>query len=180
MSDNAIVLKIEQIITDNQPETVLAQVVERLGESLKCDRVFLYLRDPDRRLGKVPFCWRKDQSIPDVSSDKLERESPELEQQDPLFAAALNGRPSIFVEDVETASPQTVNRQFERENFGHRALIHAHLYQEQLWGVLQPCLFSPRQWTEAEKEAIAKIVPQITPVAMDYVKNQIQSVATHF
>lgn len=182
MSDNAIALLIDRIVVDNQkPETILAQVVTNLGESLKCDRVFLYLRDPDRRLGKVPFCWCKDESIPDVTSDKLERESPQLEQQDPLFAAALDGQPSVFIEDVETASAETVNHQFERENFGHQALIHAHLYQDQLWGVLQPCVFSqPRQWTESEQKAIESIVQQITPIAMGYVKNSIQPLATHF
>ncbi|MEG4573247.1 hypothetical protein QUA56_11210 [Microcoleus sp. N3A4] len=44
-----------------------------------------------------------------------------------MFAAALRSEPSIFVEDVETVNPEFVNKDFEAKEFGHRALIHAHL-----------------------------------------------------
>lgn len=94
-----------------------------------------------------------------------------------MFAAALRTDPSIFVEDVETASPQILNRQFEQESFGHRALIHAHLCQDnQLWGVLQPCLFGrPRVWTEEERQSIHQIVQAITPNAIAYTQAAVQA-----
>ncbi len=89
-----------------------------------------------------------------------------------MFAAALRTDPSIFVEDVETASPDVLSQVFERRSFGHRALIHAHLCQHnQLWGVLQPCLFErPRQWTAVERQVINQIVLAIMPKAIAYIK----------
>ncbi|MBE9186190.1 hypothetical protein IQ270_16225 [Microcoleus sp. LEGE 07076] len=63
-----------------------------------------------------------------------------------MFAAAWRTESAIFVEDVETANPEVVNKDFEAKQFGHRALIHAHLCDEGLlWGVLQPCLFKSPQ-----------------------------------
>ena len=41
-----------------------------------------------------------------------------IPKEDPLFAAALRTEPSIFVEDVETASPEIVNLAFEQQTFG--------------------------------------------------------------
>jgi len=88
-----------------------------------------------------------------------------------MFAAALQAHPSIFVEDVETADAETLNRQFERENFGHRALIHAHLCDHnQLWGILQPCVFEhPRQWSPTDHALIQDMVGRLTPYAIQYV-----------
>ena len=70
-----------------------------------------------------------------------------------MFAAALRTIPTISVNDVETVSTDTLNRQFEQKNFGHRALIHAHLCHDKLlWGVLQPCVFnSPKDWSAQEQ-----------------------------
>jgi len=88
-----------------------------------------------------------------------------------MFAAALQAKPSIFVEDVETADQSTLNQQFERENFGHRALVHAHLCQhDQLWGILQPCVFEhPRAWSESDQNLIHYLVNRLTPFAIQYV-----------
>jgi hypothetical protein len=41
-----------------------------------------------------------------------------------MFAAALRTEPLIIIEDVEIRQPDILNKQFERETFGHRALIH--------------------------------------------------------
>lgn len=89
-----------------------------------------------------------------------------------MFAAALRTEPSLFIEDVETTSPDVLSQEFERRSFGHRALIHAHLCQDgKLWGVLQPCLFDqPRKWIAAEQHAIDAIVQAITPKAVTYIK----------
>ena len=58
--------------------------------------------------------------MPDTSTDDWEREQ-EWEKEDPLFAAALRTEPSIFVEDIETASPTLLNLEFERKYLKHRA-----------------------------------------------------------
>ena len=95
-----------------------------------------------------------------------------IQQRHPLWAAAMRTEPPIFVEDVETASPQVVNKAFEQKNFGHRALIHAHLRCDgQLWGILQPCVFGkPRVWTEADRSIIGAVTEKLTSLAVSYVK----------
>lgn len=165
--------ELEKIFQVNQePNAVFSALLPALGEVLKCDRCFLYLRDPHTRTGKTPYCWRRNLQYPDVSTKTWEEEPSSLGAEDPLFAAALRTDASLFIEDVETANPKIVNRKFEAENFGHRALIHAHLCQDgMLWGVLQPCIFGqPRVWSEVDRAVVNQIVEKITPLAVTYIK----------
>ena len=157
--------------SQGSPNDVFAALLPVLGEILQCDRCFLYLRNPDNQLGKVPFYWRRNLDIPEIFDADWKPE-PESLAQDPLFTAALQAKPSVYVEDVETADPQIVNRAFEQENFGHRALIHAHLRQDgQLWGILQPCIYGqPRIWTETDRTIMTEVEQAITPLAISYVK----------
>lgn len=157
--------------TFQRPESLFSALMPALGTFLQCDRCFLYLRDPQTRLGRVPFVWVRSSEIPTVFDADWKLEPASLGDEDPMFAAALRTAPSIFVEDVETASSDVLNRQFEQENFGHRALIHAHLsYEGQLWGVLQPSVFGrSRSWTDSERQVIDQLVPAITPMAVSYV-----------
>ena len=85
-----------------------------VGAFLNSDRCFLYLRDPKIRLGRVAFCWIRQPDMPVVYDQDWKLEPETLPDRDPMFAAALRTDPSIFVEDVETASPQVLNRQFEQ------------------------------------------------------------------
>ncbi|MBW4582131.1 MAG: GAF domain-containing protein [Tildeniella nuda ZEHNDER 1965/U140] len=160
------------LTTAATPDALFTALMPALGAYLECDRCFLYLREPSTHMGKVPFCWVRNAEMPMVYDEEWKLEPPSLPDRDPMFAAALRTEPSVVVEDVETASPDTLNQQFERENFGHRALIHAHLcHGGQLWGVLQPSVFGrPRQWTCAEQATIAQVVQAITPSAIAYVK----------
>ncbi|MGG6293777.1 GAF domain-containing protein [Leptolyngbya sp. AN02str] len=155
----------------NSPTTVFEQLLPILGDQLQCDRCFLYLRNPNTQLGKAVACWRKRSSIPAILDPQWKPEPTNLAQDDPLFAAALRAEPSIFVEDVETASSTVVNRDFEAENFGHRALIHAHLRCDGvLWGILQPCVMnSPRVWTADDRALMAHVEAALTPLAIAYV-----------
>lgn len=150
-----------------------------LGQLLACDRIFLYLRSPATGLGQVPFCWRHSPQIPLVYDENWQREPSTLSQEDPMFAAALRGEPSLFIEDVEQASAKTLNQEFERQHFGHRALIHAHIYQNgQLWGVLQPCMFgSPRRWSHQDRDRIDQAIALITPKVIEYVHNSVPVLA---
>jgi len=164
---------LSQVFASNgEPDAVFSALLPALCEVLECDRCFLYLRDPHTRIGKTPYCWLRNDQYPDVSTKTWETEPLSLPEEDPLFAAALRTAPSIFIEDVETADPQVVNRDFEAQNFGHRALIHAHLCQDgRLWGVLQPCVFGqPRVWSEFDQLVINQVVEKITPIAITYVK----------
>lgn len=157
---------------DRDPDAVFAELLPQLGDLLQCDRCFLYVRDPQTRLGRVPYCWRRSEEYPDVHDAHWKPEPETLEKEDPMFAAALHTQPSIYVEDVETASPETLNQNFEREQFGHRALIHSHLSEaDQLWGILQPCMFDhPRDWTEFDHAIMNYVERSLTPFVQEYVK----------
>lgn len=147
-------------------------LMQAIAQYLNSDRCFLYLRNPATRMGRVPFCWTRNDDVPTIYDEDWNLEPESLPDEDPMFAAALATKPSIFVEDVTTAGADVLNSDFEQENFGHRALIHGHLcFENQLWGVLQPCLMNqPRHWTEQERETMTQIIERITPVAVEYVK----------
>jgi GAF domain-containing protein len=148
---------------------MLSNLMQEIVDSLQCDRCFLYVRDPRTCLGKAAFCYCR------VTGREWKLESTEIERQDPMFAAALNCQPSIFVEDVETADPQIVNRAFEEREFGHKSLIHAHLcHQKELWGILQPCVFArPRIWNQSDRQFISAIVDRIKPLVIEYVQHHL-------
>jgi GAF domain-containing protein len=162
-------------INCSEPDAVLSALLPALCEELQCDRCFLYLRNPKNNIGKTAYCWCRNPNVPNVGHDDLRKESESLPQEDPLFAAALQTKPSVYVEDVETASPDVVNVEFERQSFGHRALIHAHLCRDGVvWGILQPCVFGqPRVWTERDRAIISELEQRITPLAMTYVRQNI-------
>jgi GAF domain-containing protein len=159
---------------DLEPESLFTELVPAVGEFLGCDRCFLYLRDPAALVGRVPFCWVRSSDIPVIYDPEWKQEPTHLTRDDPMFAAAVHAKPSIFVEDVETADPRIVNSAFERTTFGHRALIHAHVcYNRQLWGVLQPCVFNqPRVWTIGEQQMINQLVSILAPTAVAYVRSK--------
>jgi GAF domain-containing protein len=152
------------------PGPLLAALLSIIGELLQVERCFLYLRNPHSAIGKIAFCWCRHPSIPDVTEPAWKTDTF-IAREDPLFAAALRTEPSIFVEDVETADPAVVNRDFEARTFGHRALIHAHIVQDrQLWGILQPCVFGqPRHWSKSDRQLVEAVVPRLLPLVQQYV-----------
>ncbi|GAB4019670.1 GAF domain-containing protein [Spirosoma koreense] len=165
---------IDQIIrAGHSPADTLNQVVQCVGTALDADRCFLYVRQPDRGRGRTAFCWRKNETVPDKNTIQptWQADTDALPAEDPLIRAGLAIKPSVYVDDVETAGPDVLNRAFERKTFGHRALIHAHIQSHhQLWGILQPCMFGrPRHWTEEEKAQIETILPSLQPVIAAYV-----------
>jgi GAF domain-containing protein len=166
-------LRLYEVLESADPaEDDFSEILLALGELLECDRCFLYLRNPVTAMGKATHCWCRSSEFPRIVDPDWKLEPANLALVDPLFAAALHIKPTILVEDVETAATGVVNREFERRNFGHRALIHAHLCQgQQLWGILQPCVFGhPRVWSKDDQGAIACVVETITPLVVDYVK----------
>lgn len=168
---------LEKMCQPQNLEATFERVLPWLGEQLQCDRLFLYLRSPHSQLGRVPFCWVKNTDIPRVYDPDWKLEPPSLPERDPMFAAALQAHPSLFIEDVETASPAVVNRDFEEQTFGHRALIHAHLcIERKLWGILQACTFDrPRQWSRSDRQLIEHTVGWFAPYAMEYVNRHAPS-----
>lgn len=157
---------------DQSPEKVLYDVVRLVGEALHADRSFLCVRNPDTRRSRIAFVWRRDESVPDVRPEHREwvDETP-LPTEDPLYAAALAGRPSVYVDDVQTAPPDVLNRAFEARTFGHRALAHAHVVENGvLWGILQPCVFGqPRRWSPAERAWLESLLSRLAPIIRAFV-----------
>lgn len=173
MRNSALPVVLEKILTDDsKPDAVFSALLPALVDVLQCDRCFLYLRNPQTHIGKIAYCWRRSPEYPDVTDSDWKEEPESLAHEDPLWAAAMRTEPSIFVEDVETASPVVVNKAFEHKHFGHRALIHAHLCSDgQLWGILQPCVFGhPRVWTEEDRSITAALTEKLAPLAVSYVK----------
>jgi len=152
----------------NEPEALFEALLPKVCEVLQTDRCFLVVRQPATRLSRI-FCWRRSPEFPDFSTDHWEVEQP-WENDDPMFAASLRAAPSIFVEDVETAGADVLNVEFERANFGHRALIHAHICQDGiLHGILQPCIFGqPRVWSDRDRQVVAQVIEQIRPFVVRY------------
>ena len=165
---------IEKLITAGHPPAdTLDQVVQVVGMALNADRCFLYVRQPDLGQGRTAFCWRKNEDIPTQNTiqPNWQPDTDELPAQDPLIRAGLAMKPSVYIDDVNTAGPDVLNRRFEQETFGHRALIHAHIQRDKkLWGILQPSMFgNPRHWSDEEKTQIEAILPRLQPVIAAYV-----------
>ncbi|WP_437624514.1 GAF domain-containing protein [Sorangium sp. So ce1151] len=155
------------------PEQLLNDVVWLVGEALHADRCFLWVRRPSTRLSRGAFVWRRDESVPDLTAEQRAWVDESIfPAEDPLYAAALACHPSVYVDDVRTAARSMVNRDFEDRNFGHRALIHAHIVADgELWGILQPCVFGrPRGWTDADRELIEPLLPRLAPVVKAFVE----------
>ena len=62
--------KIERIFEFKNLDLILSKLMVEIVNLLQCDRCFLYVRDPETRLGKTAFCYCRDQTIPDVTNDK--------------------------------------------------------------------------------------------------------------
>lgn len=158
---------LEAIFAECQtPELLFDALLPEICAVLQTDRCFLEVRKPKERISRI-FCWRQSDRFPDMTTD-WQPEQP-WENEDPLFAASLRTEPSIFVEDVETASPTVVNREFEAKNFGHRALVHAHIAKDGvLWGILQPCVFDhPRVWSESDRAIIDELTDRLLPYVIE-------------
>ncbi|MBD2767595.1 GAF domain-containing protein [Hymenobacter sp. BT664] len=155
----------------NPPAECLQRALTLVGSHLRADRCFLYVRNPARGRGRIAFVWRLDEAVPDPRHD-WQDDTGDLPREDPLFRAALAGRPSVYVDDVTAAGPDVLNQEFERRTFGHRALVHAHITsQGQLWGILQPCAFGhPRHWTAAERDYLDAAVGLFLPVIQEYMR----------
>lgn len=165
---------VENLLVSPQatPKYVLNEIVKMVGETLQVDRCFLWIRQPVTSLSRGAFVWRRNDRIPNLTPEQMNwNDETWLPSQDPLYAAALNCKPSIYVTDVTTESSDIINSQFEEVNFGHRALIHAHIISEnELWGILQPCMFGePRQWLQEEKDLMETLLPKLVPIVKIFV-----------
>ncbi|OON68490.1 GAF domain-containing protein [Hymenobacter sp. CRA2] len=158
----------------DSPETVLNEALALIGPHVGADRCFLYVRDPARGRGRIALLWRLDEAVPDPRHP-WQDDTGALPTEDPLFRAALAAEPTVYVDDVDAAGPEVLNRDFERRTFGHRALVHAPILDadRQLWGILQPCVFGhPHHWTAGQREYLEAALPLLLPVVQAYMQGQ--------
>jgi GAF domain-containing protein len=157
---------------DAAPEDLLLDLMPALAAALDCDRCVLFLRDPHSRRSRATHAWQRKPEYTLNREDKGWRKEPaSLAVDDPMFAEALRNPAALFIEDIETADPSVLNRDYERQHFQHRALVHAPLYHEGLmYGILEPCVMAtPRAWSDADRELIATVQAKIAPAAAAYV-----------
>lgn len=155
-----------------EPDRLFTALMPALGAVLPCDRCFLYLREPTIKQGKVTHCWARDGREADwLGADWLEDPNA---PQDPLMTIALRTPVAVFVEDVETAGSDVVDRTYEQEKFQHRALVHAPLYQnDALIGILECSMFeAPRVWTEGDRQLIAYLQAKLAAPTQAYIQQQ--------
>ncbi len=148
------------------PNELLTALMPALGTVLRCDRCFLYLREPLKQTGRITHCWSRDGRADEwIGADWLEDPNA---LQDPLMTIALRTPEAIFVEDIETAGAEIVDRTYEREKFQHRALIHAPLYQGNvLLGILECSVFeTPRVWAQSDCQLIATLQAKLVAPAV--------------
>ena len=163
-----------QAVFDNNTsgDEKMARLMQVLCGVLDCDRCLLFLRDPIARKSRCTHGWETDPGFAFDRPDEGWSEEPTtLEADDPMFAEAVKNPEALFIEDIETAPSTLVNAEYERENFKHRALVHAPLQHDgKLYGVLEPCTMEePKVWSERDREVTAWTMKKLTPIAMEYI-----------
>jgi serine/threonine protein kinase len=153
-------------------DQMLGSLMGALGEVLPCERCALFLRNPANRLMKMTHLWNTRTDHPLARAEEWLQHSPSLAKEDPMFGEALVNPVALFIEDISTESSDVLNFEFERDNFGHSALIHAPVhYQGQMYGILEPCVFDkPRKWSAENKALVADVQEAIASVCADYVR----------
>lgn len=150
----------------------LQAVIEWYSRAINAERCCLFLRHPVSRMSRMTHEWVSDDKFRiNRDSSVWEREAATLETEDPMFAEALARPDALYIDDVRSADPNLVNAKFEERCFGHRALVHAPLYFEDLmYGILEPCVFEqPRRWSESDQSLTAAIQPRLAEAAASFV-----------
>jgi len=174
MNDDAIPEDLRKLFAGKRPlDAMFHRLMELYGRAVSADRCLLFLYEPERHLARNTHAWQRKPEWalgrPDKAWSPI---SESLPQKDPLFAEALINPEALYIDDIETADPALVNAAYERESFGHKALIHAPLMADgSLWGILEPCTMeAPRQWTASDRAVTAWVQQKLTPLAIRYVR----------
>jgi len=162
-------IAIKEIWASGQPpDAICAALMRLLCQALNCDRCFLYVRNPQTGQGRITHCFSRSPEFPNLKGSTWIEEG-DVAAKDPLMAIAFRTPEAVFVDDIETAGEGVVNLAYEQEGFGHRALIHAPVYQNgQLYGILEPCVFRyPRVWTESDRQITAFVQEKLGCLIQD-------------
>ncbi len=146
----------EILLNTSDPDTVLTVLMPAVVDVLQCDRCFLYIRDPQQQRTRITHGYSREARWPTMVQTNWSPEPSDLNTKDPLTLSAYQSSEAHFIEDIEAASPGTLDINLERSVFGHRALIHAPIYSDdEFYGILEPCVFEvPRRWTDQDRVII--------------------------
>lgn len=167
--------KIKAIFTANQEaDAVFTALMPALCNAMKCDRCFLYIRHPPTQQGCITHCYSRNPDFPNLAGANWIEEG-DIAAKDPLMAIAFRTPEAVFVDDIETAGVEVVNLLYEQQVFGHRALIHAPVYQNgHLYGVLEPCVFEhPRVWTKSDRSLTAFVQDRLGSLVVSYLEHYL-------
>lgn len=95
MNDESVVvygklpIEIEAIFaTEQNSDAVFAALMPALCDAMKCDRCFLYVRNPHTAQGRITHCYSRSPDFPNlVGADWVE--SGNIAAKDPLMAIAF-------------------------------------------------------------------------------------------
>ena len=162
-------IAIEKIFDQGTPDRICTALMPALCDALACDRCFLYLRRPQTGQGRITHCYSHSPDDPNLTGGTWIEEGDDVAAKDPLMAIAFRTSDAVFVDDIETAAADVLNVVYEREGFGHRALIHAPIYYNgKLYGILEPCVFGqPRIWTEGDRQITAFVQEKLGDLIPD-------------
>jgi GAF domain-containing protein len=154
-----------------EPDAIFAALMPALCEAWHCDRCFLYLRKPEANQGRITHCYRIDPKWADLT-DADWMDEGNIAEIDPLMEIAFRTDEPIYIDDVETATPDVINLAFEQEFFKHRALIHVPIYHDgKLYAIVEPCVFDqPRQWTDADRAIVTALQNRLPPLVIQYLE----------
>ncbi len=163
---------IEAAFEQDDPEAVFDALMPEVCTALHAGRCFLYLRDPSSGRGGTVASWSVDARGADMRRP-FEPEPEDLFTVDPMMGLAARSPEALFIEDIETAGPEVLNLEFEA-SFGHRALVHAPVYDDgQLVGILEPCTFGePHTWTAEDRALTRAVQERVGPVAGAWLRAQ--------
>jgi len=168
--------------------TLLEEFMPVFCDHVKADRIFLQPRNPHTRVCKV-MQWRRDPDIPRPAIPGAEEVDgwfveDKWEIEDPLWRAAMELKPSIYVEDLEKSGKEGVlNIDFEKSYMFHTAFIHGHAHwppissgvsddesmKRQFFGSVQPAVFDgPRVWSPEVRLLVEKCLIRIAPFMKAY------------
>lgn len=155
----------------SDPDRLFEALMPAYARALACHRCLLFPRHPETWMSCCSHGWwdKPEHAFP---RDRIWRRQPRsLASEDPLFGEALRNPEALYIEDIETAGPAVLDLDYERRDFGHRALIHAPLFHEgRCWGILEPCVFdAPRAWTAGDRALTAWLQQRLAPRVVAYV-----------
>ena len=162
----------------NSDEQLLSQLLPVLGNLLKCDCCFLYLRHPQHRFGKISHYWATSDQYASIVEPDWHSE-PEALLDSPLFEAAIATEHSVFVENVDTE--YTNLRKIDPFIRTEQSIAQGHIIkQDQLWGILRVCIFErTRNWMQFDRSLIIHSIQRLQPTVINYMEAAARQPENH-